>query len=205
MTYYQRHLPHWHPEGKSLFVTWRLYGSLPAGVHFGSRAGILACHSGAPGTRQAGMQSRQARMPVLRPGEAFLKADRELDRASIGPLWLKNPRVAQCVVDALLFGESQLNIYELCNYVVMPNHVHVLLRPNVPLARITKVLKGYTACQANQILSRVGKRFWQEESYDHWVRDANSMNRIAAYIERNPVSAGLVERIEDWPWSSAAK
>jgi len=87
--------------------------------------------------------------------------------------------------------------------VVMANHVHLLIEPSVPLARITKVLKGFTARRANQLLGRTGERFWQEESYDHWVRNEQEFYRIAAYIERNPVAAGLVEKPEDWAWSSA--
>lgn len=186
MSYYQRHLPHWHPEGKSLFITRRLHGSLPRAV--------LDCRRG---------QAKSLSHP--KPGEAFLKMDRELDKASIGPLWLKNPLVAQCVVDALRSGESGLNKYDLHAYVVMPNHVHVLLRPNVPLPKITQGIKGSTARFANQLLGRLGQPFWQDESYDHWVRHERSFSRVIAYIEGNPVSAGLVDQINDWPWSSASR
>ena len=65
-------------------------------------------------------------------------------------------------------------------------------------------MKSFTAHEANKILGRTGKRFWQEESFDHWIRKAEEFERTANYIEWNPVSAGLVRRPEDWPWSSAA-
>jgi putative DNA methylase len=65
-------------------------------------------------------------------------------------------------------------------------------------------LKGFTAREANKILRRTGEPFWQRESYDHWVRDEQEFGRIRAYIENNPVRAGLVARAEDYPWSSAA-
>jgi isocitrate dehydrogenase len=65
-------------------------------------------------------------------------------------------------------------------------------------------LKGATARQANALLGRTGETFWQAESYDHWVRDENEWDRIAAYIEDNPVKARLVQRPEDYRWSSAA-
>ena len=120
-------------------------------------------------------------------------------------MWLKDPRAARCVVDALRHGEAELKLYDLCAYVVMANHVHVLLRPHTPIARITRLLKGFTARVVNQLLGRTGQRFWQEESYDHWVRDSVEFDRLAAYIEQNPVSAGLAERAEDWPWSSARR
>jgi len=64
-------------------------------------------------------------------------------------------------------------------------------------------LKGVTARDANSILSRKGKHFWQDESFDHWVRSPREFDRIRTYIEMNPVSAGLASCPEDWPWSSA--
>ena len=66
-----------------------------------------------------------------------------------------------------------------------------------------KSLKGASAREANRILSRTGEAFWQAESYDHWVRDETEWNRIANYIEENPVKAGLVRRAADYRWSSA--
>jgi len=144
-------------------------------------------------------------MPVPhKAGRKFRIVDRELDRAAFGPSCLKDERVARCVVDALRFGERKLGLYELYAYVVMVNHVHVLLRPRVPLARITRLVKGVTARKANEILGRKGQPFWQDESYDHWVRSEAEFNRIMSYIERNPVTAGLVAKPEDWPWSSAS-
>jgi hypothetical protein len=66
-------------------------------------------------------------------------------------------------------------------------------------------LKGVTARQANLLLGRTGETFWQAESYDRWVRDESEWDRIAAYIENNPVKAGLVPCAEDYRWSSAGK
>jgi type I restriction enzyme R subunit/putative DNA methylase len=87
----------------------------------------------------------------------------------------------------------------------MANHVHVLLLPKVPPSRLLQSLKGVTARQANLLLGRTGETFWQAESYDHWVRDETEWDRIAAYIEDNPVKAGLVHCAEDYRWSSAGK
>ncbi len=106
----------------------------------------------------------------------------------------------------------------------MPNHVHALFTPSPSelnetshseeeieigesadkgsrLSKIMHSLKSYTANEANKLLQREG-RFWQPESYDHWVRDEDEFERIVNYIRANPVSAGLVERHEDWYWSS---
>jgi len=187
VSYYERHLPHWHPAGRAIFVTWRVYGSLPAHV-----------------LRRLTQQVARAARPT-EAGQWFRAVDRELDAAQRGPLWLKDPRVAGCVVEALRDGETKLGLYELAAYVVMTNHVHVLLWARAPLARIMRLLKGFSARRANQIMGRSGKRFWQDESYDHWVRAAGEFRRIVAYIESNPVTAGLVAKPEDWPWSSASR
>jgi hypothetical protein len=63
-------------------------------------------------------------------------------------------------------------------------------------------LKGFTAHQANLLLGMHGP-FWQDESYDHLVRSGAEFERIQAYIEQNPVKAGLATTAEDFLWSSA--
>jgi REP element-mobilizing transposase RayT len=127
-----------------------------------------------------------------------------LDQANTGPLWLKDSRIAGTVVETLRFGESALRLYKLHAFVVMPNHVHALFTPRAPLSPITRTIKGFTARRANRILGRSGSRFWQDESFDHWIRNEASFRRVIAYIESNPVKAGLVRQASDWPWSSAS-
>jgi putative transposase len=180
MSYYERNLPHWHPAGKSIFVTWRLFGSLPRAV--------------------------LARIKKQRddPGKQFLVFDECLDSGKCGPLWLLDQEIAGYVHDALIRG-AELGRYCLHAWVIMPNHVHVLLELRVPLQRVTGTLKGVSARDANATLGRVGKPFWQDESFDHWIRDSSQFERIRSYIERNPVKAGLAKKPEDWLWSSAHK
>jgi len=127
-----------------------------------------------------------------------------LDRAASGPIWLRDPRVAGCVVTSVLRGATELRQYDLHAFVVMPNHVHLLITPNVALRIVTAGIKTTSARAANVILGRSGERFWQIESYDHWVRNGIEHQRICDYIERNPVSAGLAANAEAWPWSSAS-
>jgi len=100
-------------------------------------------------------------------------------------------------------GEVERHFYELCAWVVMPNHVHLLILPQVPAAVLMRWLKGSTARTANRILGRTGEPFWQDESWDHYLRNSDQLKRSIAYIEANPVSAGLVASAENWPWSSA--
>ncbi len=181
MTYYERNLPHWHPSGKSLFVTWRLSGSLPRHV-----LETLPKHHSLP------------------MGKQFREFDLQLDKRAFGPAWLEDARIAPLVVSALRRAEER-RLCALHAFVVMPNHVHVLLEPAAPLRIITKAIKGTTARASNLILRRMGMSFWQDESFDHWVRNAAEFTRVLSYIERNPVSAGFVKHPQDWPWSSASR
>jgi len=138
-----------------------------------------------------------------------------LDKAEFGPRWLGQGEIAELVEAVLLRRYAEL--YKLWAYVVMVNHVHLVLQAKpidspqgaadrlVPISSITKRIKGYTAREANLVLGRTGKPFWQQESFDHWARDESEFLRIVAYIENNPIKAGLVKRAEEWHWSSAAE
>jgi putative DNA methylase len=138
----------------------------------------------------------------INSGKAFVWMDRRLDAAEDGPLYLRQERIAAAIVASLRRG-VELGHYRLRAWVLMANHVHALLLPFVPPPRLLQSLKGTTARAANQVLGRSGETFWQAESYDHWVRDERELERIAAYIENNPVQAGLATRPEDYAWSSA--
>jgi REP element-mobilizing transposase RayT len=70
------------------------------------------------------------------------------------------------------------------------------------LSSILHSLKSYTANEANKILNRKGQ-FWQPESFDRWIRDADHFAKVIRYIENNPVKARLCSKPEEWPLSSA--
>jgi len=129
--------------------------------------------------------------------------DRLLEETRSGNRWLARPEIARLMVDAIRNGDASLKHYRLHAFVVMPNHVHLLVTPLVPVPRLLQSLKGATARWANRILGISGEAFWQDESYDRCVRDAEEFRRIQAYIERNPVRAGLAHNPEEYPWSSA--
>jgi putative transposase len=203
MTFYRRNLPHWFPEGASIFLTWRLYGSLPSGsgAMMGGRSRSTA-RNGCVTKAGTGFQNGCATKDS--PGRRFKLLDAALDTSSTGPFWLRDPRVADSVVDTIRKGDSVLGYFALHAFVVMPNHVHLLITPKLPVRRIMNGLKGAAARQANSILSRKGSHFWQDESFDHWVRTPKEFDRIRTYIENNPVSAGLAAKPQDWSWSSAS-
>lgn len=191
-----------HPTaGAILFVTFRLADSLPRHV-----IQQLCDERDAIEKQIAALPDAQQKMErYLAHKKQFAKWDRYLDRADSGPMWLKETAVAQLVTNSLhhLDGDK----YDLDCYSVMSNHVHVVFQPlwgkdgrYFAIARIMHSLKGYTATEANKVLGRNG-RFWQEESYDHVVRDEAELNRIRQYVLYNPVKAGLVDDPKDWPWS----
>jgi putative transposase len=177
---YRRDLPHIHPKGAAIFITFRLHGSLPPGIF------------------------RTARdAEGLSEGERFVRIDKQLDASKLGPLWLRNERIAEEVCRTIESGaENPLLQFTLHEYVVMPNHVHLFITPRCEMARITQGIKGSTARFGNIQLGRAGQPFWQAESYDHWCRNPEEFGEIRAYIVRNPVKAGLAKRPEDWRWSS---
>jgi putative transposase len=177
MHFSQRHLPHLYVMEQPLFVTFRLHGSLPPGREFPKES--------------------------MSSGKAFVRMDRLLDNHRSSPMYLQAPGIAQCVVNAIQEGGS--GSYILHAWVVMPNHVHLLVTPRTDVPKLLQKLKGSTARQANQLLGRTGTAFWQEESYDHLVRSSLEFGRIENYIVQNPVQAGLVQSAEEYPWSSASK
>ncbi len=178
MAFYRRRLPHFDETERSVFLTWRLHGSLPPNRVFPEKA--------------------------LTSGQAFVAMDKLLDETRTGPFYLRQPAIADMIVEAIEFNATVLGHYALHAFVIMPNHVHLLATPAVPLPKLTKSLKGITAKRANAMLRLTGTTFWQEESYDHLVRNAQEFERIRNYIEQNPVRAGLVRESSDYLGSRGA-
>ena len=127
--------------------------------------------------------------------------DRLLADARVGPTYLRIPDIASQVVESIQY--RHLIEYDLHRFVVMPNHVHILVTPFQPVSAFMHSLKRFTACVANRTLGTTGQPFWQAESYDRLVRNNLEFERIAKYIERNPVDAGLVTEPAEFRWSSA--
>lgn len=85
-------------------------------------------------------------------------------------------------------------------YVIMPEHIHLLLGEPArrTLAQAIQALK----VSVSKRIHWQSERFWQKRYYDHNIRSYESFVGKLRYIHRNPVVRGLVERPEDWPWSS---
>jgi putative DNA methylase len=130
--------------------------------------------------------------------------DRLLDHARCGPVFLMQSAVAELVLASIQYG-TEIGHYELHAWVIMPNHVHLLLTPRVSASKLLGSLKSATGKRANLLLQRTGQPFWQDESYDHLVRNDEEFRRIRRYIENNPVTAGLAAKPEEYEWSSAGQ
>ena len=209
----RRHLPHWDVEGHPFFVTACLEGSIPA-------QGWLQLDryrkqlDSQPCPRSMDREQWNCRKDKL----LFAQFDEWLDRRSV-VRHLGDERQAQIVRDAFLHFAGIR--YDLYAFVVMPSHHHWLFLPKEEWARaavarrcaargsrptareiISHSIQSYTATMCNRVRGATGP-YWQNEAFDHWARDEAETMRIINYIERNPETAGLVQRPEDWPFSSA--
>ena len=179
-----RQLPHWRQDGCTYFVTFRLADALsPVAI----RRLTLAKES----SRRRFPAEMNAEQAEEFAASAWELEDRELDE-SHGSCVLRETAVADIVESALKHFDGQR--YRLGSYVVMPNHVHLLVQPLMDhaLSDILHSWKSWTANRCNEVLRREGA-FWQDESFDHIVRNEHQLERIASYIQLNPEHARLPE------------
>ena len=190
-------LPHLKREGGTYFVTFRQAGTLPGEVllKFKHERQSILNHALA------------AKRPLTWHEQEELfrwyseRVDRYLD-AGHGECLLRRPACADIVAAALKFFDGKR--YELRAWVVMPNHVHVVVWPMPPhtLSEILHTWKSYTSHKLNRLLPKKVVPFWQSESYDHLIRDDDDLHRCCHYTLMNPVNAGLCAELQLWPWSS---
>ncbi len=171
-SFYRRNLPHVQPLNTALFLTFRLAGSLPAAV-LARMAEERHLLDQTLKTKTAESRSRFGEL--ARRHFAILES--WLDKATTGPRWLADARIAELVAEALHYRDGLH--YRLDVYSIMPNHVHVVFAPlagsTAPksLSSIMHSLKRNTAKRANQILNRSGT-FWEHESFDHYIHSKSS-------------------------------
>lgn len=178
----RRRLPHWRQPGSTYFVTFRLADSIPAPIFRewqSERSAFLSRHSSEL------TPERQAEL-----SEFFReKFDEQLDRG-LGSCLLGEAPAAAIMEQALAKFDGER--YALGTYAIMPNHVHVLVTPlgEHELSDILHSWKSFTAHALNRELGRQGA-LWQDESFDHLVRDEAELRGFEGYIEDNPKKAGL--------------
>jgi putative DNA methylase len=179
------YLPHFDHPGLIQSITFRLADSLPKEI-LDRWAGELKSFP-----------------ETLRQKEHEKRIRNWLDQGH-GACHLREPRIAMLVENALLHFDGER--YHLMAWCVMPNHVHALIEtiPGHALHDIVHSWKSFTATKANEWLGRQGA-FWQREYHDRFIRDSKHLQQAVEYIEQNPVKAGLVEKADEWRFSSAGR
>lgn len=182
-THHRGYLP--HVEGAEYqTITYRLADSLPA--------------EAIKQIRQFNQTNRKQRSAI----------ERYLD-AGHGCCLLQRPEIARIILNNWRHFDGQH--YQLCAYVIMPNHIHVLIQPlnNHRLSRIVQSWKSYTAKAINNMIQREkltwrgpANRIWQPDYWDRYIRNETHYNKAIDYIHQNPVTAGLTTTAREWPWSS---
>ena len=112
--------------------------------------------------------------------------------------------MAQLLVDVLA-ENRQKRRFLLHEFVIMPNHFHLLLTPaaEIPLEKALQFIKGGFSFRAKREI-HFGLEIWQASFVNHRIRDAEDYKHHHTYIWQNPVRAGLSERPELFAWSSAS-
>jgi REP element-mobilizing transposase RayT len=170
------YLPHFDAGAVAQTITFRLADSLPR--EFYEKSAAVAPNS----------------------TELFFTLERAIDKGA-GECLLTKPANAAIVRDS--FEHFDGDRYLLLSWVVMPNHVHVMIEQveGHRLADIVQSWKSFTAHAINKARGFNG-RVWSPEYFDRYVRDERHYVNAKYYIENNPVKARLVGRPEDWPYSS---
>ena len=177
------YLPHFDGIEIPQFITFHLADSMPRKVILGWQNELKL------------VQDERQRLLLMRRVEKYLDQ-------GYGKAFLKDLRVATMVQNSLLKFDGLR--YRLFAWVVMPNHVHSLMKrfEDYELKDLLHSLKSYTAHEANKILHRSGK-FWIDDYFDRYTRNEKHFCKTIEYIENNPVKAGLCEKPCDWAFSSA--
>jgi REP element-mobilizing transposase RayT len=110
--------------------------------------------------------------------------------SGVGCCILKEEKISQIVADSLKHFDGTR--YALGEWVIMPNHVHIIIQPfpEYDLSNIMKSIKSYCAHLINKTIGASGS-VWQDESFDHIIRTVKQKNRIEQYIADNPKMAKL--------------
>jgi putative transposase len=114
---------------------------------------------------------------------------------------LQSDRMASLFLDVLLGYRSQEK-YLLHEFVLMPDHFHLLITPVSTLERALQLIKGGFSFRARRELCFQGE-IWEKSFYDRRVRDWEEYSAFRQYIHRNPVRGGLATIPEKYPYTSA--
>ena len=170
-------IPHWDQADCVQFITFRLADSLPQSKlqeYRLTKSQWLESHP-KPWDTQTQKEYDKTFTAVM---------DKWID-AGYGECILKDKRVRDILTDVIMHYDGDQ--YVIHAYVIMPNHVHVLMTPTDgnTVKEIVGDWKKFSSRGINKMLNRQG-RLWERESFDHLVRDAAGYTNTLSYIEGNP-------------------
>lgn len=179
---HRRRLPHWEQDGCAYFVTFRLADTMPQDKlkAWQGEKEIWLKHHPQPWSEKSAAEY----------AERFVERIQKWLDAGYGSCALKDGAVRVVVENALRHFDGQR--YSLDQFVIMPNHVHVLLQP-IPSFSLSSILHSWKSFTANVINKQLGRSapFWLDENFDHAVRSLSQLNHFRRYIADNPVQANL--------------
>jgi carbamoylphosphate synthase large subunit/REP element-mobilizing transposase RayT len=181
----RRRLPNWEQQGATYFITFRLADAVPQKL-----------------LRQWKEELETWRKFHPEPWDASTKHEYQKRFQDAREQWL-DQGYGQCIFRQSQIAATVANSlrhfngvrYALDSFVIMPNHVHVLVRPHEAhsLSEILHSWKSFSAKEINKLRERAGA-VWQDENYDRMVRDFAELERYRDYIKQNPVAAKLGDR-----------
>jgi putative transposase len=180
----RRELPHWTTPGATYFVTFRLADALPAQkrAELEKRKRTWLKANGLEGR----IDPHQLPWTLFQEfrRQITIYEDAALDEG-FGACALRHAEIRAPLMETMLAWDVQR--YALDAYVIMPNHVHAILQPTGEwtVGQIMGTWKKYAALRANRLRGKTGA-FWQNDSFDHIVRDREHLDRFRRYIARNP-------------------
>jgi REP element-mobilizing transposase RayT len=199
--YYKRYLPHIQPRDAILFITYcERFENLKNLFQKLEQKKISFFKS------IENLKTRKSRIRIRNFNKKqFYYVDNYLASTKYSHQWLSIPEIANIIMESLIYNDGKM--YDLLCYCIMPNHVHLLIKPllnqnNIPysITKIMKTHKSFTAKESNKLINRKG-RFWHYGFYDHYIRNERELYNVIRYILDNPVRAGLVKNYEDWEFS----
>jgi len=178
----RRRLPHWEQDARIYFVTFRLADSIAQSKLKQWQEDLERWRKNQPDPNSKRTESKRPRLYHERQQEW-------LDQGHGGCI-LNNQEFSKMVEQTLLYFDGDR--YRLGDYVIMPNHVHLILMP-INQHRLSDIMHSWKSFSAQQINKQRGKKsaLWMDESFDHMIRKESSLSKFQQYIRDNPKTAFL--------------
>ncbi|MCJ8329540.1 MAG: transposase [Lentisphaeria bacterium] len=185
LSFWRGHLPHWEIVDGIYFITIHIKGAIP-------QEGLDRIRN-----LSSSLESSINKDHFKIQRQIFKDMEHYLDNAERNAI-LHKPEIADILTNGIEYLEKE-NKWEMINYVIMPNHVHLFCKFNSPMKKLLINFKKWTARKIQKEIGQSGD-FWQTEWFDHWSRSASEDEKIKLYIKQNPYKAKLLKTDEVWPY-----